>query len=83
MFGRLILFDGKTGQVLQWLPTPDRKESFYPPHFHTLLDGEQSIVLGTGGITKEGSLFIISMYDFFQQNITKVRNANFPYSYSS
>ena len=31
MYGRLILFSGKTGKLLRWMPTPDRKESYYPP----------------------------------------------------
>lgn len=31
MFGRLIVFSGATGEVLRWMPTPDRRESYYPP----------------------------------------------------
>ena len=41
MFGRILIFSGLTGKVLRWIPTPDRRESYYPPQILTRLDGEQ------------------------------------------
>ncbi len=41
MFGRILIFSGLTGKVLRWIPTPDRRESYYPPQILTRMDGEQ------------------------------------------
>lgn len=72
LFGRLILFSGKTGEALRWMPTPDRRESYYPPQLLTWLDGEQFVIFGTGGSAKGGSMYVISLYDMYKKNISQV-----------
>ena len=73
MFGRVIVFDGKTGEVLKWMPTPDRRESYYPPQILEGSNGEKSILFGTGGNTRSGSLFVISLQDMLDKRVDKVR----------
>ena len=72
LFGRVILFNGKTGQPLRWIPTPDRRESYYPPQILTWLDGEQYALFGTGASTRGGSLYVISSYELYKGDISKV-----------
>ncbi|XP_040572858.1 uncharacterized protein [Lepeophtheirus salmonis] len=69
MFGRLIIFDGKSGAILKWMQTPDRKESYYHPQILTRMDGETLILFGTGGNSRPGSLYIISLQDLYKRNI--------------
>ena len=71
MFGRIMLLSGKTGKVLRWIPTPDRKESYYPPQILTWLDGEQFVIIGTGATVKGGSLFVINLIDLFKGKISQ------------
>lgn len=72
MFGRIILFSGTDGKVLRWIPTPDRRESYYPPQILTWLDGEQFVLFGTGSSSMPGSLFVISLYDLYKGKISEV-----------
>lgn len=74
MFGRIILFDGRNGSVLSWMQTPDRREIYYPPQLLNGLDGEQFVLFGTGGNSRSGSLYIISLNDLFKRDISKVSN---------
>ena len=73
MFGRVIVFDGKTGEVLKWMPTPDRRESYYPPQILEGSNGEKSILFGTGGNTRSGSLFVITLQDMLDKRVDKVK----------
>ena len=72
MFGRLILFDGSNGQILRWMQTPDRRESYYPPQILTWADGEQFVLFGTGGNSRSGGLYVISLLDLYKKNVGKV-----------
>ncbi|TRY71775.1 hypothetical protein TCAL_12171 [Tigriopus californicus] len=71
MFGRLILFSGNNGTVLRWMQTPDRKESYYPPQILTWADGEQFVLFGTGGNSRAGALYVISLLDLYKRNISQ------------
>ena len=53
------------------MPTPDRRESYYPPQVITWLDGEQFVLFGTGSNLKGGSLFVISLADLYNKQISK------------
>ncbi len=74
MFGRIIIFDGSNGSILKWIPTPDRRESYYPPQILTSLDGEQMVLFGTGANLRSGSLYAISLYDLYKGKVSKVSN---------
>eukprot|EP00095_Tigriopus_kingsejongensis_P007875 maker-scaffold127_size327531-snap-gene-1.8 protein:Tk07875 transcript:maker-scaffold127_size327531-snap-gene-1.8-mRNA-1 annotation:"hypothetical protein BRAFLDRAFT_93831" len=71
MFGRIIIFNGRNGTVLTWMQTPDRKESYYPPQILTWNDGEQFVLFGTGGNSRAGGLYVISLVDLYKRNITQ------------
>ena len=72
MFGRVIVFDGKNGSVLKWMPTPDRRESYYPPQILDGPDGDKSVLFGTGGNSRSGSLYVISIKDLLNRRVDKV-----------
>ena len=72
MFGRIIIFNGSNGEILHWMPTPDRRESYYPPQILENAKGEKSILFGTGGNSRSGSLYVISMKDLVNKKISKV-----------
>ena len=72
MFGRVMLFDGRNGSVLSWMPTPDRKEVYYPPQILYGVDGDQHVLFGTGGSSTPGSLYVISVQDLYRRRVDKV-----------
>ncbi len=71
MFGRILLLDGKTGENVRWMPTPDRQASYYPPQVLTWLDGEQLILFGTGSNDRHGGLYVIPLVDLFNKRMSK------------
>ena len=71
MFGRLIIFDGKNGEIFKWMQTPDRRESYYPPQILVNKNGEKSILFGTGGNSRSGSLWIITIKDLLDRRYPK------------
>jgi hypothetical protein len=73
MFGRLILFSGQTGRLLQWMPTPDGRESYYPPQVATGPDGRQIIIMGTGSSRRGGALYAKALLDLYRKNITNIK----------
>jgi outer membrane protein assembly factor BamB len=73
MFGRLILFSGQTGRLLQWMPTPDGRESYYPPQVSTGPDGRQIIIMGTGSSKRGGALYAKPLLDLYRKNVTNIR----------
>ena len=73
MFGRLIIFDGKNGEIFKWMQTPDRRESYYPPQLLTSAKGEKSILFGTGGNSRSGSLWVITIKDLLERKLQKAK----------
>lgn len=69
MFGRLIIFDGKNGTVMKWMQTPDRRESYYPPQVLENKFGEKLVLFGTGGNSRSGSLYVISIKDLLDRRL--------------
>ena len=57
-----------------WMQTPDRREIYYPPQILNGLDGEQSVLFGTGGSERSGALFVISITDLYRRDVSKVGN---------
>ena len=72
MYGRLIIFSGKTGKLMRWMATPDRRESYYPPQVITGPDGREMIIYGTGGNLNNGALYAISLLDLYRKNVTQM-----------
>ena len=73
VYGKLILFSGKTGRRLQWMPTPDNKESLYPPQIAIGPDGREIIIFGTGSSKHGGGLYAKPLLDFYRKNITNIK----------
>lgn len=76
-----MIVSGKSGEVLQWVGTPDEKESYYSPQLLTRPDGTDYVLFGTGGETHGGGLYVISLLDLYKGSIDKViryDNSNYP-----
>eukprot|EP00794_Sanderia_malayensis_P013936 gene13936-15388_t len=71
LVGRIIIFSGKTGKILRWVETPDKKESYFSPVLYTLKNGTELVVFGTGGETHGGGLFVIKLSDLYYGKIEK------------
>ena len=69
LIGRIIIFSGKTGRVLRWVETPDKKESYFSPVLYTLKNGSELVIFGTGGETHGGALYIIQLTDLYHGKI--------------
>lgn len=65
LVGRLLIFSGKTGEVLNWVKTPDERETYFSPVIYTKKDGLELVLFGTGGETHGGALWVISLFDLF------------------
>ncbi|CAG7820626.1 unnamed protein product [Allacma fusca] len=72
--GRIVLLSGKDGSVLQWVTTPDQRESYYSPQVLTHgQDGSDYLLFGTGGETHGGGLYVILMTDLYKGLIDKAQ----------
>lgn len=69
--GRLILFSGKTGHVLQWKNVPDERETYFSPVVYSLSNGTDIVLFGTGGETHSGALWAIGLIDLYHGLIEK------------
>ena len=55
-----------------WMTTPDRREIYYPPQILHGIDGEQSVLFGTGGNERSGALYVIRVADLYHGKVSKV-----------
>ena len=69
-----MVLSGRSGRVLQWVATPDGRESYYSPVMMMRRDGTPMILFGTGGETNGGTLWCITLGDLYKGDITKVRS---------
>lgn len=70
----LMIFDSKTGGVIAADTMPDGKESYMTPICFSQPDGAPTVVFGTGGETIDGNLFIVSLSDLKNRNLSKARS---------
>lgn len=71
LVGRILIFSGKTGEVLRWVKTPDERETYFSPVIYTKKDGIELVLFGTGGETHPGGLWVVPLLDLFQGLIEK------------
>ncbi|XP_046574702.1 protein FAM234A-like [Haliotis rubra] len=65
--GWLMMLSGATGQPIgRPLEMPENKETYCAPVLHTLRDGSQYILYGSGGETVGGLFLAISVPDFYR-----------------
>ena len=72
MTGRLILFSGKTGHVLQFGNVPDDRETYCSPVVYSTSNGTDIVLFGTGGETHPGALWAIGLMDLYHGLTEKV-----------
>lgn len=65
LVGRLLIFSGKTGEVLRWVRTPDERETYFSPVIYTKKDSTELVLFGTGGETHPGGLYVVPLIDLF------------------
>ena len=58
--------------IYSWMQAPDRREIYYPPQIIYGLDGDQSVLFGTGGSERSGALYVISMTDLLERDVSRV-----------
>ncbi|XP_069115779.1 uncharacterized protein [Argopecten irradians] len=70
---RIILFSGRTGQIIKKIGVPDYRESYYSPQLYTMGDGTEIVLFGTGGETHPGSLWSITLDKLYRGDIHSAR----------
>ncbi|XP_060079842.1 uncharacterized protein LOC132559243 [Ylistrum balloti] len=70
---RIILFSGRTGQIIKKIGVPDYRESYYSPQLYTMSDGTDIVLFGTGGETHPGSLWSITLDKLYRGEIKSSR----------
>lgn len=67
--GYLVVVSGRTGEkLMNRIPVPDGRETYSSPVLHSLPDGREMVLFGTGGETIEGSLWAITL-DSMQKRV--------------
>ncbi len=73
--GYLMAISSKDGKELIRMPTPDAKEIYCSPVLTSILEGQLSILFGTGGETIGGGFYAIGFSDFIsgqQDQVTTI-----------
>ena len=60
-----------------WMQSPDRREIYYPPQILYGPDGERSVLFGTGGSERSGALYVISITDLLERDVSKVSQSKY------
>lgn len=72
--GVLMLFDLKTGDIIAADTMPDGKESYMSPICFQQTDSEElSIIIGTGGETISGNLYLTNISDLHNNNLKNAK----------
>ncbi|MCC5939034.1 MAG: PQQ-binding-like beta-propeller repeat protein [Lunatimonas sp.] len=67
----IMVLDSKTGEVLAADTVPDGQESYMTPlAFQQPWESNPTVVFGTGGETLDGSLFLVSLSDLMENNLS-------------
>ena len=70
---RLMLISSKTGEIIQSVRMPEKRESYYAPHIVT--DKKRSkVIFGTGGETIDGSLWSIPYKSLAKGKLKKTKH---------
>ncbi len=69
--GYIMILNSVTGSIISFDSMPDKKETYMPPIVYDLnSDGDEEIIVGTGGETIRGSLWLTHLSDLLQNNIS-------------
>ncbi|GLV42598.1 uncharacterized protein CBL_03337 [Carabus blaptoides fortunei] len=61
--GFLLIISGKTGSELARVSTPNSTETLFAPQLFVRLDGQNTILFGTGSQSTPGALYMIPLHD--------------------
>lgn len=61
--GFLLIISGKTGSELIRVSTPNSTETLFAPQLFVRLDGENTILFGTGSQSTPGALYMVPLHD--------------------
>ena len=79
--GYLVVVSGRTGEkLMNRIPVPDGRETYSSPVMHSLPDGREMVLFGTGGETIEGSLWAVtldSIHKRVQEYISQFTNHHY------
>lgn len=64
--GHIKIISGKTGEIIQTIPTPNREEVFVPLQYLTQSDGTELLLIITGGQNTPGGLYTIRLNTLMQ-----------------
>lgn len=67
--GFLVIISGKTGAELVRVSTPHSIETYFAPQLFTRINGEKSVLFGTGGPNSPGSLHMVDLHDINMKNM--------------
>jgi hypothetical protein len=84
--GLIMMFSGKTGQMIgKELKLPDEKETYMSPVLHVQKDKSAYLLIGNGGETVNGFLYIIGLPNFYKHimNDTSASHISFKGNFSS
>ncbi|MFN8356796.1 MAG: PQQ-binding-like beta-propeller repeat protein [Spirosomataceae bacterium] len=68
--GKLLLLDGKTGAIISQATMPDKKETYFSPVVVNPAEPNPSVVIGTGGETIGGHLYLTTLQDIKKGNLS-------------
>ncbi|MCB9519257.1 MAG: PQQ-binding-like beta-propeller repeat protein, partial [Myxococcales bacterium] len=75
--GHVMILDAETGEILRSATTPDLRETYMSP---LLLDrlGEPWLLVGTGGETAQGALWIVRYSDLLDEDLSDATQLTTP-----
>ena len=69
--GHIMIIDGMTGELFKLAVVPDSNETYMSPIIYDLnQDSNLTIIFGTGGESVEGNLWITTLQDLLNEDIT-------------
>lgn len=76
--GKIMVINGKTGKLMAKVRTPDKRETYMAPVVHDFnKDGKLQVILGTGGETMSGSLWVIQLEHIMNKKVDKAERLLF------
>lgn len=70
--GKIMVVSGKDGKLLAKIRTPDKRETYMAPVVHDFNnDGKLQVIIGTGGETMSGALWVINLDHVMKKRVDK------------
>lgn len=70
--GKIMVINGKNGNLMAKIRTPDKRETYMAPVVHDFNnDGKLQVIIGTGGETMSGALWVIDLEHVMKKKVDK------------